>query len=221
MNVRLQINHSAFSGGQSLLSYGGTKSAQEKKERQAQCDQQIAFFEQQKSNLKTMQCDTVDAIAMKLEMLEDYNEQITAAKNAYNNEQMFHIMDEARERGEQIAKQAEKMKPKTEEERREEAIEQAKEALGAEESDGLLEELLEEATDMMEELNEESVESLEEAVELEEQAQEAADDLESESNALQQTMQINASDQQNIVDRYVRLLEDEQAALYEALDMRA
>lgn len=227
MSIRLQTNHSAFLGGQSLLSYGGTKSAQEKKQRQAQCDQQIAFIENQKSNLKTMKCDDVEGIAMKLQMLDDYNDQITAVKTAYNNEQMYHIMDEARERGEQIAKQAEKMKPKTEEERREEAVEEAREALGAEASDGLLEELLEEATDMMEELAEESAKTLEEAVEMQEQAQEAltqemTDDLEDASKTVQQTEQIKMSNQETIVSRYARLLkEEEQAVLHQPMDVRA
>ena len=36
-----------------------------------------------------------------------------AAKAEYNNSQMFHLMDEAKERGEEIAKAIEKSEPKT------------------------------------------------------------------------------------------------------------
>lgn len=226
MNVRLQTNSSAFSGGQSLLLGGGLKSAQEKKQRQAQCTQQIAVLENQKSNLKNMQCDSLEGIAMKLDMLQDYDDQITAVKTAYNNEQMFHVMDEARERGEKIAEQAEKMKPKTEEERREEAVEEAKEALGAEESEGLLEELLEEATDMMEEVIEESAEVLDEMQELQEQAeemsvQETTEDLEVVSDSLQTAEFAYASGQETIVSQYAKILQEEaEETLYQPLDIR-
>ena len=226
MNVRLQTNNSAFSGGQSVLLGGGLKSTQEKKQRQAQCSQQIAVLENQKSNLKTMQCDSLEGIAMKLDMLQDYNDQITAVKTAYNNEQMFHVMDEARERGEKIAEQAEKMKPKTAEERREEAVEEAKEALGAEESEGLLEELLEEATDMMEEVIEESAEALEEMEELQEQmedltVQETTEELEVVSDSLQTAEQPNTASQETIVSQYAKILQEEaQNKLYQPLDIR-
>lgn len=64
-----------------------------------------------------------------------------AAKQEYNSSQMFHVMDEAIERGEQMAKEAKKNEPKTEEERREEAI---KEANGTEDSEGMLSEILDE-----------------------------------------------------------------------------
>ena len=57
---------------------------------------------------------------------------------------MFHVMDEAIERGEQMAKEAKKNEPKTEEERREEAI---KEANGTEDSEGMLSEILDEQLD--------------------------------------------------------------------------
>lgn len=166
MNFRLQTNNSVFSGGQSALLNSGLKSTRQKQERQAKYENQIAFFEKQKENLKTMQCDTLEQIARKLDMFNDYEEQIEGLKMAYNNEQMFHVMDEARERGEKIAEQAEKLKPKTAEERREEAAEEAKEeALGTEESDGVLEDLLEESAKMMEELVEESVETAKEMTE--------------------------------------------------------
>ena len=42
-----------------------------------------------------------------------------------NNSQMFHVMDEAEEHGEKIAEAAERNKPKTEEERKEEMVDEA------------------------------------------------------------------------------------------------
>lgn len=137
----------------------GLKSTEQKLERQAKCDNQIAFYENQKENLKSMKCDTVEEISRKLELFHTYEDEIAAAKAAYNNEQMFHILDEAEEMGEKIARHAEKMEPKTPEERREEALE---EILGTEESDGVLEELLEETGETLEELEEKSEDELEE-----------------------------------------------------------
>ena len=46
-------------------------------------------------------------------MFHSYEDQIAAVKKQYNNEQMFHTMDETRERGEQIAELAEDYAPKT------------------------------------------------------------------------------------------------------------
>ena len=115
---------------------GMLKSTQEKQERQQKAQSQIEFFENQKENLKNMQCDSIEDIVRKLEMFHSYEDQIAAVKKQYNNEQMFHTMDEARERGEQIAELAEDYAPKTEEERKEEMVE---EALGIEEKGGLTE----------------------------------------------------------------------------------
>ena len=42
----------------------------------------------------------MEEIAEKLDMLKSYDDQIAGIKAAYNNEQMFHILDEAREMGE-------------------------------------------------------------------------------------------------------------------------
>ena len=94
---------------------GMLKSTQDKLERQQKAQSQIEFFENQKENLKNMQCDSIEDIARKLEMFHSYEDQIAAVKKQYNNEQMFHTMDEARERGEQIAELAEDYAPKTEE----------------------------------------------------------------------------------------------------------
>ena len=123
---------------------GMLKSTQDKLERQQKAQSQIEFFENQKENLKNMQCDSIEDIARKLEM--------------------FHTMDEARERGEQIAELAEDYAPKTEEERKEEMVE---EALGIEEKGGLtesMEDVQEITEEMVEELATENVELLDETM---------------------------------------------------------
>ena len=143
---------------------GMLKSTQDKLERQQKAQSQIEFFENQKENLKNMQCDSIEDIARKLEMFHSYEDQIAAVKKQYNNEQMFHTMDEARERGEKIAELAEDYAPKTEEERKEEMVE---EALGIEEKGGLtesMEEVQEITEEMVEELATENVELLDEAM---------------------------------------------------------
>ena len=143
---------------------GMLKSTQDKLERQQKAQSQIEFFENQKENLKNMQCDSIEEIARKLEMFHSYEDQIAAVKKQYNNEQMFHTMDEARERGEQIAELAEDYAHKTEEERKEEMVE---EALGIEEKGGLtesMEEVQEITEEMVEELATENVELLDEAM---------------------------------------------------------
>ena len=141
---------------------GMLKSTQDKLERQQKAQSQIEFFENQKDNLKNMQCDSIEDIARKLEMFHSYEDQIVAVKKQYNSEQMFHTMDEARERGEKIAELAEDYAPKTEEERKEEMVE---EALGIEEKGGLtesVEEVQEITEEMVEELATENVELLDE-----------------------------------------------------------
>lgn len=143
---------------------GMLKSTQDKLERQQKAQNQIEFFENQKENLKNMQCDSIEDIARKLEMFHSYEDQIAVVKKQYNNEQMFHTMDETRERGEQIAELAEDYAPKTEEERKEEMVE---EALGIEEKGGLtesMEEVQEITEEMVEELATENVEALDEAM---------------------------------------------------------
>ena len=143
---------------------GMLKSTQDKLERQQKAQNQIEFFENQKENLKNMQCDSIEDIARKLEMFHSYEDQIAAVKKQYNNEQMFHTMDEARERGEQIAELAEDYAPKTEEERKEEMVE---EALGIEEKGGLtegMEEVQKITEEMVEELATENAELLDEAM---------------------------------------------------------
>ena len=145
---------------QKLGTAGILKSTQDKMERQQKAQSQIEFFENQKENLKNMKCDSIEDIVRKLEMFHSYEEQIAAVKKQYNSEQMFHAMDEARERGEQIAELAEDYASKTEGERKEEVVE---EALGIEEKGELIEsmkEVREITEEMVEELAAEKVEVL-------------------------------------------------------------
>ena len=153
MNIKLQ--------GIDLLGNLGLKSTQDRLNRQAERDNKIAFFEQQKENLKNMKADTIDEIAKKLDMFHGYENQIAAAKMEYNNAQMFHVFDEAQELAEKIAEAAEKNEPKTPEERREDMIE---EATGVE-NDGMLDELMDNLTDAVEEVTEDMAEDLQQSSE--------------------------------------------------------
>lgn len=143
MNINMQ--------GLNLLNRPMSKATQDRMERQAKRDNQIAFFEKQKENLKNMKSNSLEDIQRKLDMFQQYDDQIDAAKASYNNSQMFHILDEARERGEKIAEEAEKMAPKTPEERREEMIE---EATGIDKDKGIFSEVMDELEDQIEELTE-------------------------------------------------------------------
>ena len=151
MNIKMQ--------GINLFGSYGLKSTQDRLERQAKMDNQIAFFEQQKENLKNMKSDSIEDISRKLDLLHGYDEQIAAAKAEYNNSQMFHVLDEARERAEKIAEEAEKYAPKTPEERLEDMIE---EATGVDKDAGMLAEAMDELEEIAEEMTEEAVEELDE-----------------------------------------------------------
>ncbi len=155
MNINVQNITGTFFGSYSVFSHKGLKSTEEKLERQEKRDSEVAFFEKQKENLKNRKCATVEEIAEKLDMLQSYDDQIAGIKAAYNNEQMWHILDEAREIGEKIAEAAEKMEPKTPEELVEEAT-------GTEDTDGLLDEILDDAAQMQEEVQEAMQEEVEE-----------------------------------------------------------
>ena len=162
-----------------LFSNNGLKSTQDRLDRQAKRDNQIAFFEQQKENLKNMKADSIEDISRKLDLLHGYDDQITAAKAEYNNSQMFHILDEARERAEKIAEEAEKYVPKTPEERLEDMIE---EATGVDKDAGMLAEAMDELEEITEEMMEESVEELDEMSEMLEEV-ENADQTQAEMEA--------------------------------------
>ncbi len=181
MNVNMQAVTNPFLNG--MAGMGSMKSTQDRMERQQQCMGQVDFFEKQKENLKNMQCSSLEEIARKLEMFHSYEDQIAAAKKQFNNSQMSHILDEAKEIGEKIAKAAEEAAPKTPEERREDM---AEEAMGTEENEGLMDELLEELEETVEEITEEVLE--ETAEELEEaadsQMEEEKEDLEAATGSL-------------------------------------
>lgn len=148
----------------------GLKSREEKAERQQNRDNQVAALEKQKADLKNMECGSLEEIEDKLGLLHSYEDQIKAVKQTYNNEQMRHILDEAREKGEKIAEELEKLAPMTKEER-EELLQ--KEALGIDEDQGMLSELTDELT---EELTEEPDKELSEEA-AGEIAGEAAEDV--------------------------------------------
>lgn len=142
-----------------------SNSARDKAARQQERDSQIDYWEGKKDALKGKKCGSIEAIAERLELLHSYEDQIAAAKKAYNQEQMYHVLDEAREQGENIAKELKKLEPKTPEERREEMVE---EALGTEEDKGKLTESLEELTDMVEDMAEQTEELMPEEMATEE-----------------------------------------------------
>ena len=146
---------SLFAGNLPMMQKPALKSTQEKIERQQKAAGQIQFWENQKEKLKNMECSTIEDIAKKLEKFHSYEDEIASVKMQYNQEQMWHIMDEAKERGEKIAEAAEKTKPKTAEERREDMVE---DALGIYDEKGMLSESLEELSDLAEELTEEVTE---------------------------------------------------------------
>lgn len=152
MNISLNSRSVLFARGNKL------KSTEEKEERQQKAQSQIDFFENQKANLKNMKCETLEEISQKLELFNNYDAQIMSVKQQYNQEQMMHTMDEARELGEKIAEAKEKLEPKTPEERRHDQIE---EALGTEDEGGLMEELLDETMEKIilleEEMTEEAI----------------------------------------------------------------
>lgn len=153
-------NHMNISMKNSPLStftqhYGkGLKSTEERIERMQKTQSQVDFFEGKKADLKNMHCGTLEEIEKKLELFNNYNDQIDAVKMQFNYEQMMHCMDEAEEFGEKIAKAAKELEPKTAEERKEEL---AKEALGIEDNGGILDEMLK---DMPEEALQESLDEM-------------------------------------------------------------
>lgn len=151
ININMQGFGGTLFGGGPLAGGCALKSTQQRMERQETRDRQVAFFENQKENLKNVKCETVEEIARKLELFQSYEDQIRAAKAAYNNEQIWHMMDESQEIGEKIAEAVEKSKPKTPEERQEELVEE----ITGTESGGIMEELdemMEEVAELQEEL---------------------------------------------------------------------
>lgn len=122
---------------------GSLKSRKEKLERQQNRDNEVAVLEKQKAALKNKECGSLEDIEDKLELFHSYEDRIKAVKQAFNSEQMHHILDEAREKGEKTAEELRKLSAKTPEEMKK-ILEE--EALGIEDSQGILSELLEELT---------------------------------------------------------------------------
>lgn len=186
MSVSIQaVNVLNFAG------IGGMKSTQDRQERQQKCENQVNFFEKQKEKLKDMKCTGLEEIARKLEMFHTYEDQIAAAKKQYNNSQMSHVLDEAKEIGEKIAEEAEKTAPKTPEERRDDRIE---EATGKDEQDkGMLSEIMDEMSETVEELDKELEEQLEEEL------KEGMTDAKAVENLSQQAQEITVTGQEMIL----------------------
>ncbi len=211
---------SVFAGNLPVLQNTVSKSAQEKAERQQKTQSEVAFWEKQKENLKNQECDSVEEIAKKLDALHSYEDEIAAAKKAFNNEQMWHIMDEAKELGEKIAEAAEEMEAKTAEERREDM---AEEALGTDEGDGLMEEMMEDVSDLAEEIEavEENAEELEELAEETKEMREAKEAQEELAKEAKEAQEIE--EQKALARQEARNLEAYQSAgkrhPYQALDL--
>lgn len=214
---------SIFAGNLPGLQNTVSKSAQEKAERQQKTQSEVSFWEKQKENLKDKECDSVEEIAKKLDALHSYEDEIAAAKKAFNNEQMWHVMDEARELGEKIAEAVEDMEPKTAEERREDM---AEEALGTDKDDSLMEEMMEDVSDLAEEVEavEENAEELEELAEETKEMQEAREAQEKLAEQQRIEEQKQETEEQKLAARLeARNLEAYQSAgkrhPYQALDM--
>ncbi|MFG6382755.1 MAG: hypothetical protein K1V96_00685 [Lachnospiraceae bacterium] len=202
---------SVFAGNLPILHNSTLKSTQEKMERQQQAGNQIQFWEKQKENLKNMECGTVEEIAKKLEMFHNYEDEITAVKTAYNNEQMSHILDEAEEQGKKNAKAAEKLEPKTPEERREEMLEEAQ---GTEEDKGALEEVMEEMTEMVEETQEQLLEETQE--QLKEVQEEQIDSVSEQLEAQKKNIEESAKELKELYDIY----KEDWKKLYKGVDIK-
>ena len=217
MNISMRGNQNSLYGG-NLFADRSLKSTQQKATRQEERDNKIAFFEKQKDNLKNMHCETVDEIAKKLEMFHSYEDQIAAAKVAYNNEQMMHMMDESQEIGEKIAEAVEKMEPKTPEERLEDL---AEEAMGIE-SDGIMEELQEVVEEVLEEA-EEMQDDLKDVLpeEADVQVQDAGTGVDvSQTEDIVRTVQQSQEPQSSVADAYLTQSEEYAARLYRPVDVR-
>lgn len=216
---------SVFVGNLPMLQNNGLKSTQEKLERQQKTQSEVAFWEKQKENLGNKECDSVEEIADKLKALHSYEDEIAAAKKAFNNEQMWHVMDEARELGEKIAEAAEKMEPKTAEERREDM---AEEALGTDKNDSLMEEMMEDVSELAEEVeameeNSEELEELAEEVKDMQEAKKAQEELAEEQRIEEQKQEMEeqqamARQENQNLEAYQQM--SERKYYYQAMDLR-
>lgn len=209
-----QKTKSVFAGNLPGLHNSILKSTQEKMERQQKAENEIAFWEKQKENLKQKECDTVEEIAKKLEAFHNYEDEIAAVKKAYNMEQMSHILDEAEEQGRKNAEAAEKLEPKTPEERREEMVE---EALGTDEGgESVLEEVLDEVTEQLEEVTEQLEENQEQLEEMQEQVGEMPEQLLEGTKELLEGAQEHLEETQELADSNAGQLEKQMERIEES-----
>lgn len=199
----------------------GLKSARDQEERRQKAQNQIAFWEKQKESLKNRKSDTLEDIAKKLDRFHSYESEIAAVKMQYNQEQMWHTMDEAKEIGEKIAEETEKFEPKTAEERREDI---AEEALETDESKGefaesieAMQEEMEEMTENIEEMQEEMTEMTENMSQTMEEVTESAEEtLDSMTEESEEALE-GAVSAEMPVSRTELLLE--QALKYKRIDV--
>ena len=211
-----QKGGSVFAGNLPMLQNNVSKSAQDKAERQQKTQSEISFWEKQKENLKNQECESVEEIAEKLKALHSYEDEIAAAKQSFNNEQMWHILDEAEELGEKIAEAAEKMEPKTAEERREDM---AEEAVGTDGDETMMEEMMEDVSDLAEEVEavEENAKELEEMAEETEEMQEAK---EAQEKLAEETKQMEEQEQEMEEQQLVARLQARNIEAYQASGKR-
>lgn len=211
-----QKGGSVFAGNLPMLQNNVSKSAQDKAERQQKTQSEVSFWEKQKENLKNQECESVEEIAEKLKALHSYEDEIAAAKQSFNNEQMWHILDEAEELGEKIAEAAEKMEPKTAEERREDM---AEEAVGTDGDETMMEEMMEDVSDLAEEVEavEENAKELEEIAEETEEMQEAK---EAQEKLAEETKQMEEQEQEMEEQQLVARLQARNIEAYQASGKR-
>jgi len=216
MNINLQGAANPFFAGNLRMGLrSGLKSTQEKMERQEKCNNQVAYWEEQKKKLKETEADDLEGIARKLNTLQEYEDEIAAAKEQYNNEQMWHMLDEAKEIGEKIAKAAEKFEPKTAEERLEDMAEEALETDDTDE--GVLTEAMEELEELTEELTEEvteeSLDSLEEYTEQLQEEVKADPAEEAEESQIQTEKELQQL-------RQIEKMAEKEKQYYQGFDLR-
>ena len=144
------------SNGINLMRNYGLKSTKDRLERIQKRDDQIDFIQRQKDGLKNLKSESIEDIKRKLDLINTYDEQIATVKAEFNHTQMYHMMDEAMEIGEKIAKEVEKAEPKTREERIEDLVE---EATGVEKNGGILSEVMEQIEDVIEVTEKEMLEN--------------------------------------------------------------
>lgn len=142
----------SINGSFLLSKFNNTKAEQDRAERMQKRDSQVSALEDSIKELKKLHIDP----QRKLELFHEKKDEIAGIEMAYNNEQMFHAMDEAMERAKKIAEEVKKYMPKTPEERIKDQIEEAR---GVEGDNGILSELTEQISD---ELAKEAMENLEE-----------------------------------------------------------